>query len=168
MLVTGAPGTGKTTIARPLAAALGLPLLAKDTIKEALGSVVEAGSLDESRRLGVATYEVLFAIAAEMPAAVLDANFERSRARDRLIALHPSPVEVFCRCEPEVAMARYTARSRHPVHVDGLMVEELRARLKRGQEPLGLGGPVLEVDTDGDVDVEAIARWVRAALEHAR
>src|SRR4051812_24933063 len=36
VLVSGAPGAGKTTLARPLAAALGFALLSKDHIKETL------------------------------------------------------------------------------------------------------------------------------------
>jgi adenylate kinase family enzyme len=36
VLVSGAPGADKTTLAVPLAAALGLPLLSKDQIKETL------------------------------------------------------------------------------------------------------------------------------------
>ena len=36
VLVNGIPGSGKTTVARRLAAELGLPLFAKDTVKEAM------------------------------------------------------------------------------------------------------------------------------------
>ena len=36
VLLGGAPGSGKTTLALPLAAALGLPLLAKEGLKEVL------------------------------------------------------------------------------------------------------------------------------------
>jgi adenylate kinase family enzyme len=36
VLVSGAPDAGKTALAVPLAAALGLPLLSKDQIKETL------------------------------------------------------------------------------------------------------------------------------------
>ena len=36
VLVTGAPGSGKTTLAGPLATELGFALLAKDRIKESL------------------------------------------------------------------------------------------------------------------------------------
>jgi ribosomal-protein-alanine N-acetyltransferase len=36
VVVTGVPGSGKTTLARSLAVELGLPLISKDTIKEAL------------------------------------------------------------------------------------------------------------------------------------
>ena len=36
VLVGGVPGSGKTTLARQLAPLLGMPLIAKDAIKEAL------------------------------------------------------------------------------------------------------------------------------------
>lgn len=40
VLVNGAPGSGKTTLASPLGRMLGLPLIAKDTIKEAMADVL--------------------------------------------------------------------------------------------------------------------------------
>ncbi len=59
LLVTGPPAAGKTTIAAALAERLDLPLLAKDTLKEALagplGVIEQAGS----RRLGAAVFELL-------------------------------------------------------------------------------------------------------------
>lgn len=163
MLVTGAPGTGKTTLALSLAPTLGLPLVAKDTIKEALGEAFGGTSLEESRRLGSATYAVMYALAAEMPRAMLEANFDRGLAEEKLKALHPDPIEVFCHCEPALAMERYRARARHPVHPDSPSVlRELRARLERGQHALALGNSVLQVDTTDPVNVEAIAGWVRS------
>jgi predicted kinase len=52
VLVTGPPASGKTTLARPLASHLGLPLLGKDTIKEALFDALGVGDRAWSRRLG--------------------------------------------------------------------------------------------------------------------
>jgi predicted kinase len=37
IVLNGMAAAGKTTLARPLAAALGIPLVSKDAIKEALG-----------------------------------------------------------------------------------------------------------------------------------
>ena len=36
MVVSGPPASGKTTLSRAIAPVLGLPLIAKDTIKQAL------------------------------------------------------------------------------------------------------------------------------------
>ena len=59
MLVSGAPGSGKTTLAVPLAAELGFTLLRKDRIKETLHDVLGAPAPDLawSRRLGAAAME---------------------------------------------------------------------------------------------------------------
>ena len=53
VLVAGPPGSGKTTVSAPLAAELGLPLLAKDAIKEALMDALgRPADVEASRQLG--------------------------------------------------------------------------------------------------------------------
>jgi adenylylsulfate kinase-like enzyme len=53
VIVAGPPGSGKSTLAMSLAPELGLPLIAKDEIKEALMDVLgPAKSVDQSRELG--------------------------------------------------------------------------------------------------------------------
>jgi predicted kinase len=52
ILVTGPPASGKTTLAQPLARQLGVPLLGKDTVKEALFDTLGTGDRAWSRRLG--------------------------------------------------------------------------------------------------------------------
>jgi predicted kinase len=65
--VSGAPGSGKTSLAVPLAAALGYALLAKDRIKETLHDAFGAPEADRawSRRLGGAAMGLLWALAAD-------------------------------------------------------------------------------------------------------
>jgi hypothetical protein len=108
---------------------------------------------------------VLYAVAGALPAALLDANLG-PEAAPRLLALDPTPIEVFCRCPPDELERRFTARApaRHPGHVDHVLSPDLKAALTGGFGPLGLGGPVLEVDTTRAVDVTSVAAWVRARL----
>jgi adenylate kinase family enzyme len=55
VVVTGPPAAGKTTIGRELSSQLRLPLISKDTIKEALFDELGFGDLEWSARLGGAT-----------------------------------------------------------------------------------------------------------------
>jgi predicted kinase len=165
VLVTGPPASGKTTLAVPLAAALDLPLIGKDLIKEALFDALGTGDRAWSRRLGKASYEVLYTVAGALPAAVLDANLG-PEAAPRLHALDAHLIEVFCRCPADEVERRFSSRAptRHAGHVDHLLAPEIRATLTGGVGPLHLGGPVLEVDTTHPVDATRVATWVKAHI----
>ena len=160
--VSGAPGAGKTSLAVPLAAALGYPLLAKDRIKETLHDALGAPEPDRawSRRLGGAAMELLWALAADAPAVVIEANFRpySHYERAKLSGLAAAPVEVHCACPPELAAARYNARVTHPVHVVTTLGVEAMAEWDR---PVGIGA-LVTVDTSITVDVNAVATRVRA------
>src|SRR4249919_3597083 len=102
--VSGAPGSGKTSLAIPLAAELGYTLLAKDRIKETLHDALGAPESDLawSRRLGGAAMELLWALAADAPAVVIEANFRphSEYEKAKLSDLAARPVEVHCACRP--------------------------------------------------------------------
>jgi hypothetical protein len=137
-----------------------VPFLAKDTVKEALFDALGPGDRAWSQRLGAASMEVLFALAADAPVAVLESFWRRPFAVDRLAALGRPLLEVHCACPPALSLARYRGRDGHPGH-RGVGDDEV-AGWAADARPLALGGPLLEVDTTAPVDVEAVAAWVRA------
>jgi predicted kinase len=171
VLVSGLSGAGKSTLAGPLAAELGFMLLAKDRIKEALhnglGEPAAGVDLAWSRRLGAASMEMLWALAQDAPAVVLEANFrpDDPRPAARIRDLADQPVEVFCACPLAECRRRYTERSgsRHVVHVDDYHVQHIEDTFAVPARPIGLG-TVISVDTTADIDIPALAREVRTWL----
>jgi GrpB-like predicted nucleotidyltransferase (UPF0157 family)/uncharacterized glyoxalase superfamily protein PhnB/predicted kinase len=161
VLVSGPPASGKTTVAATLAPVLGLPLLAKDTLKESLLRTLGASDLAASRRLGHSAVTALVALARESGGAVLEAPWYR-RWADELTALPGPVVEVFCRVDRDTASRRYAERAdRHPGHFDDQRDPD---ELWQGvSEPVAAGWPVVEVDTTAPVDVAGLARRVRQA-----
>jgi predicted kinase len=165
VVVTGPPAAGKTTIARAIAERLRLPLIAKDTIKEALFDGLGTGDLAWSQQLGEATYLAMLALAEESVAAgsnlVVEANFVRG-GESRLAALPARFVQVHCSAPLEVLVERYASRERHPGHVDSERIDALRDAVETGRhEPLDLPGELIRIDTSASVDVAALADSVR-------
>ena len=166
MFVSGAPGAGKTSLAVPLAGELGFALVSKDRIKETLHDALGAPEPDLawSQALGAAAMELLWALAADAPSVVVEANFRPHDPyqRGRLAALADDPVEVHCRCDPGLAARRFRDRAgtRHPVHLVTSLTPDMLAEYDR---PVGIG-EVITVDTAVPVDAAAVATAVRARL----
>jgi predicted kinase len=151
-LITGLPATGKSTLARALARALGVPLLAKDRIKEPLLEVLGAADRAASRRLSDASFAALFALAREQLAAVgavvLEGNFrpgEHEAAVSALLAAAAYPcTQVLCRVPEALRQARLAARAaqptRHPGHRDA---DWVAAADTRADGFLDIAGPHL-------------------------
>lgn len=171
VIISGPPASGKTTIARPLAAELDFALIAKDQIKEILHDALgREAELTWSRQLGAASMELLWALGAQAPYVVLEANFWTGdeRARAGLGSLGATPVEVHCACPVEECMRRYAARmpGRHPAHVDGHAARNAHEVFDRCAQPFGLG-PVITADTTRPVAIGALAVQVRRLLTAA-
>lgn len=74
----------------------------------------------------------------------------------------PHVTEIYCACDPEVAVERFLHRERHAGHGDARATqEELREQFLglSALGPIGLNR-VLTVDTGTELDISAIVEWL--------
>lgn len=170
IVVSGLPGSGKTTLGRSLARALDLPLLDKDEILEGLFDSLGGGDAEWRSRLSRAADEVLRRLALQSGGAVLVSFWKHPQSASAsgtptswLNALPGPVVEVHCACKPETAAQRFLARQRHGGHLDHLKRADEVLESFTQMEVLGhLGiGEVIRVDTSVAVDVETVVGRLR-------
>jgi predicted kinase len=170
VIVSGAPGGGKTTLASALADQLGLPLLARDDLKETIADELEPRTggapgfaASDSTAIGRAAYAILFAVADQLLDAgvgvIVESNFRRGLSETYLMphVAKAAAVLVHCEAPHDLILSRFIGRAgsegRHPVHPDLDRLDVLRDELAAGRfEPLELGIETIRVDTSSGYD----------------
>ena len=181
VVVTGPPASGKTTLALAISERLGVPLIAKDGIKERLYEAFGSGDREWSRWLGRATYPLIYHfLEAHLRvgcSVVVEGTFGPESANGEFAALHArwplEALQLFCWAPDEILLRRYEARApeRHPGHMDASILDEMRTQLAAGRwQPLQLPGESLTVDTRSfeAIDLAAIMSRVSRHLVSGR
>jgi predicted kinase len=146
IVVSGAPGSGKTTLAHAVARRVGCPAVCRDEIREGMH---HAGTPDPTmRRTYTAFFDTLGVLLRAGVTVVAEAAFQ-----DRLWRPVLSPLAglaairvVRCVTDPAVARERMIRRLDDPVraaHAD----REMLARPPAAWAPITLAVPTLDVDT---------------------
>ena len=166
--MSGLPASGKSTLGREISAALGLDVLDKDDLLEAL--FAEHDGVDSALRSALSRRadDALEHAARACDGAVL-VSFWRRR---ELSVTSGTPtewlrdlgevVEVHCVCNVDTAAARFLSRRRHPAHGDATkdtsaITVQFEALAALG--PLGVGRTIV-VDTGHTVDVAALVHEI--------
>jgi broad-specificity NMP kinase len=171
VVVTGPPGAGKTTTAEALRDALGLPLVAKDALKETLAEQLGIQGRENSRALGVAVFHLMAMIVRELLVHELPLICEGNFTADSIVLRDLPParvVQVHVWAPPETLRARLHDRDphRHPVHYDSEAAEEIATQAARGKwAPLPVDGELIRVDGTRPLEIAALTNLVRSASQ---
>lgn len=177
IIISGPPCTGKTTLGRRIANKFHLPFVNKDSIKELLFDQLGWRDREWSKKLGRATYTLLYyfleILLQTRHSFIVESNFDSSIASQEFAELLKKhgyePLQILCQTEGATLFQRFKERSgsgeRHPGHVDNLMYEEVQPVLLKGKtDPLEIGGTVMLVDTTDfeKIDYEGLYEAMRS------
>ncbi len=170
VVVSGLPGSGKSTLGAQLAEALGLRFLDKDAILESLFESRGTGDVAWRRALSRESDLIFRAEAEASQGAVLVSHWhlagmavDSGTSTDWISPQLGALVHVHCVCPVEVAAHRFRARRRHAGHLD---VERSEAEVVESFERVARLGrlgvePCVEVDASGPVAVEDLVRRIK-------
>ena len=177
IVVSGLPGSGKSSLAKRLSALLNLPVIDKDDILERLFDSKGVGDSAQRRLVSRESDSILRDEATASRGAILVSFWhvpgmpaDSGTPTDWLLRLSHHVVNIHCACSPEVAAARFCQRKRHPGHLDSersatQVLESIR--LLAHLEPPDIWRRV-EVDTSAEIDLDAVIDGILKQLGDQR
>jgi predicted kinase len=177
LLITGAPASGKTRLARELGTRYGCGSCSKDEFKEILFDVLGTGDAAWSRRLSDASFALLFNLAPRLlgtqELVLLEGNF---RAVEHLAPLRTvlersaaAAAQVLCVAAPATRAARLAQRAADPARHPGHRDPEFPVGAGETATFLELPGPRVCFNSEADWHAEVAAcctqldRWLSPA-----
>ena len=193
ILVTGIPASGKSTIARFLAEAFGLPVISKDRIKECMYDTIGFRSREEKVKLGTASMQIMYDLAEELMRSarpfILENNFENVSKEGLLTILEKyeyKAITVTLTGDYKIIYQRFLERNRDPGRHPGHVVNDcypgskeinspvqisyesfVEGITQRGMDSFTANGPQVILDTTdfGRLDREDLVRRIQDIVQ---
>ena len=170
IVVSGPAGSGKTTLAHRLAAAVGCPALCRDELKEGMVAATPDFVPFTSDPLTLRTYDLFFTTIRLLldhgVTHVAEAAFQHSAWARGLEPLRPLAELRIVRCHVDPDVARIRAQQRRREQPSRAAHDDTgHFAMERSFEPLTFDAPTLDVNTsDADpTEIGAVLTFVRSA-----
>ncbi|MFA7308228.1 MAG: ATP-binding protein [Hyphomicrobium sp.] len=132
IIVCGLPGSGKTTFASELSKKTGIVCLHKDSIKEKLFEGLNLSTLEESKRIGKPSVDIMLYLAEQQIANGIDIIIEAPFAFPGDYKIFEEWKEkydidlysIICFLDAEERKKRFSNRSRNHAHFDEMRMED--------------------------------------------
>jgi len=171
IIISGAPASGKTTLANQLSKKLNVPAISKDDIKISLAESIPGEGLEWSMNIGKASIELLkkyvFLMAQGRDTIIIESAFIKKF--DSVFLNDPifgksKVVQLHCRVNQELQEHRFQERlasgKRHPCHQDHLRGNEFIKKAKAGvYDPLEIKQTLI-VDTGSEYKLDEIVEFI--------
>ena len=180
IILNGKPCTGKSHYLKKLSQDLGLSYITRDEFKELLFDDLGIADQEWSKKLGGASYSLLFNMLEKLlmtqKSFILESNFNPTQHQQKLKLLFErhgyQSVEVFLETEPSILFERHKYRwesgERHRGHVDNERFDEFEKKLKEDVLlPLGIGDKIIKIDTTdfNNVDYDSLKQELLSLLD---
>ena len=193
ILVTGIPASGKSTMARFLAEAFGLPVISKDRIKECMYDTIGFRSREEKVKLGTASMQIMYDLAEELMKSarpfILENNFENVSKEGLLTILEKykyKAITITLTGDYKIIYQRFLERNRDPGRHPGHVVNDcypgskeinnpvqisyesfVEGITQRGMDSFTANGPQVILDTTdfGRLDREDLVRRIQDIVQ---
>lgn len=180
IIISGPPGSGKTTLAKKISEHFQLPLIVRDEIKESMFDTLGIRDRDWSEKLGMASYDLLYyfsdiLLSQKIPF-IMESNFKPEFANQKFLEMRKKhefeSFQIHCHAPLEILLERFKKRAasdqRHPGHGDENHHGEFKEKMSKSEHgALSIGGGILELETTefNVIDVDQVYEAIKAFLE---
>lgn len=171
IIITGHPGTGKTTLGTTLSQELKVPLISKDSFKNRMFNTLGHSDKAWSLKVSAAAHRIMDYVVNELLATgrsvIVESNFKHEtdsqRFADMLRKHDATCTQILLQAAGDVIYKRFITRMNdddRKRHVETVSLQQIKQDLSEPYQPLDIDCQLIELDTTdfASLDIARLAK----------